>query len=233
MRVGRAIALALARRGRRRGGALQRVGRPAAERPRPRIRALGSPGRRRSPRTSPTPRRAGAWCARPSRELGGLDLLVHSAANFHRAAARGHRRDRLGRGHGPRTPAPGCCSRAKPRAMLRERRGRIVLISDLLAVQPVRGYLAHCRLQGRRRGARPRARRGARAGGLRQRRGARERCSCPKGPPEAGRARWARQAPLKRNGDPSDVAAPVLFFCAGPAFVTGQILRVDGGKSLT
>jgi 3-oxoacyl-[acyl-carrier protein] reductase/pteridine reductase len=38
--------------------------------------------------------------------------------------------------------------------------------------------------------------------------------------------------PAKRNGSPEDVAAAVLFFCAGPAFVTGQILHVDGGKSV-
>jgi 3-oxoacyl-[acyl-carrier protein] reductase len=38
--------------------------------------------------------------------------------------------------------------------------------------------------------------------------------------------------PAKRNGDPDDVAEAVLFFCAGPAFITGQVLRVDGGKSL-
>ena len=37
--------------------------------------------------------------------------------------------------------------------------------------------------------------------------------------------------PAERNGSPDDVAA-VLFLCAGPAFITGQVLRVDGGNSL-
>jgi pteridine reductase len=55
----------------------------------------------------------------------------------------------------------------------------------------------------------------------------------PEGTPPEQAERWARQAPLLRNGEPDDVAAGVLFFCSGPAFVTGQILRVDGGKSLT
>ena len=55
----------------------------------------------------------------------------------------------------------------------------------------------------------------------------------PEGTPPEQEERWARRAPLRRNGDPSDVARAVLFLCTGPAFVTGQILRVDGGKSLT
>ena len=39
--------------------------------------------------------------------------------------------------------------------------------------------------------------------------------------------------PLKRNGEPEDIAKTVLFLCAGPAFLTGQVIAVDGGKSLT
>ena len=55
----------------------------------------------------------------------------------------------------------------------------------------------------------------------------------PEGTTPEQEERWARKTPLRRNGDPSDVAQAVLFLCTGPAFVTGQILRVDGGKSLT
>ncbi len=43
----------------------------------------------------------------------------------------------------------------------------------------------------------------------------------------------ARRVPARRNGDPEDVARTVLFLCAGPSFITGQVIRVDGGKSLT
>jgi pteridine reductase len=38
---------------------------------------------------------------------------------------------------------------------------------------------------------------------------------------------------LRRNGDPEDVAETVLFLCAGPSFLTGQVIRVDGGKAIT
>ena len=45
-------------------------------------------------------------------------------------------------------------------------------------------------------------------------------------------ARFAARTPMKRNGTAGDVADAVLFFAAGPKFVTGQILAVDGGLGL-
>jgi pteridine reductase len=37
---------------------------------------------------------------------------------------------------------------------------------------------------------------------------------------------------LKRMGDPSDIARTALFFAAHAPFITGQILAVDGGRSV-
>lgn len=45
-------------------------------------------------------------------------------------------------------------------------------------------------------------------------------------------ARIAAKAPLGRNGSAEEVAEAVLFFAAGPGFITGQILAVDGGLGL-
>ena len=45
-------------------------------------------------------------------------------------------------------------------------------------------------------------------------------------------ARFAEKTPMRRNGSPEDVAQAVIFFAAGPEFITGQILAVDGGLSL-
>ncbi|MGB6689390.1 MAG: SDR family oxidoreductase [Terracidiphilus sp.] len=45
-------------------------------------------------------------------------------------------------------------------------------------------------------------------------------------------ARFASKTPMRRNGTAQDVAEAVLFFAAGPRFVTGQILAVDGGLGL-
>lgn len=56
--------------------------------------------------------------------------------------------------------------------------------------------------------------------------------------PEAGKPAAERQAliartPLARVGAPADVAAAVLWLLRDATFVTGQIVRVDGGRSLT
>ena len=45
-------------------------------------------------------------------------------------------------------------------------------------------------------------------------------------------ARFAAKTPMGRNGSAEDVAQAVLFFAAGPHFVTGQTLAVDGGLGL-
>jgi pteridine reductase len=37
---------------------------------------------------------------------------------------------------------------------------------------------------------------------------------------------------LKRSGSPEDVARAALFFCAEAPFITGQVLAVDGGRSV-
>jgi len=41
-----------------------------------------------------------------------------------------------------------------------------------------------------------------------------------------------RQVPLKRAGDPEDVAGCVLYLLRDAAYVTGQIIAVDGGRSV-
>jgi 3-oxoacyl-[acyl-carrier protein] reductase/pteridine reductase len=45
-------------------------------------------------------------------------------------------------------------------------------------------------------------------------------------------AHFAAKTPMQRNGSVDDMAQAVLFFAAGPHFVTGQVLAVDGGLGL-
>lgn len=49
---------------------------------------------------------------------------------------------------------------------------------------------------------------------------------------EDARARIVDRIPLKRMGEPDDIARAVEFFIVGAPYVTGQILAVDGGRSL-
>jgi NAD(P)-dependent dehydrogenase (short-subunit alcohol dehydrogenase family) len=48
------------------------------------------------------------------------------------------------------------------------------------------------------------------------------------------RERLLQRIPLGRVAEPDDAVAPVLFFCSpGAAFVTGQVLYLDGGLTAT
>jgi len=45
-------------------------------------------------------------------------------------------------------------------------------------------------------------------------------------------SRFAAKTPKGRNGTAEDIAQAVVFFATGPRFVTGQVLAVDGGLGL-
>jgi NAD(P)-dependent dehydrogenase (short-subunit alcohol dehydrogenase family) len=50
--------------------------------------------------------------------------------------------------------------------------------------------------------------------------------------PQEASAHYAAKTPLQRNGTAEDVAESVLYFAANAAFVTGQVLAIDGGLGL-
>jgi len=229
IRVGRAIALALAEAGADVAVHYRSSAEPAKETATA-IRRLG-----RRAETLPADLADPAQCGKLARDaiaaFGGLDLLVHSAANFHRASLKDTDAALWDDAMDVNARAAMLLAReAAP--TLAARRGRIVLISDLLATRPERNYIAHAvskaAVEGLVRALAVELAPQISVNGV-----APGTVLVPEGTPEATAARWARQAPLQRNGDPSDVAAAVLFFCTGPDFVTGQILSVDGGKSLT
>ena len=49
---------------------------------------------------------------------------------------------------------------------------------------------------------------------------------------ELGRQRIINQTALKRVGEPDDVAKTVEFLITSAPYVTGQVLAVDGGRSV-
>lgn len=49
---------------------------------------------------------------------------------------------------------------------------------------------------------------------------------------DAAYEHFIEKTPMRRNGTPEDIAEAVLFFAAGPRFITGQVLSVDGGLGL-
>lgn len=48
----------------------------------------------------------------------------------------------------------------------------------------------------------------------------------------AARQQIISHTPLQRSGEPDDIAKAVYFLCADAPYITGQILAVDGGRSI-
>jgi pteridine reductase len=49
---------------------------------------------------------------------------------------------------------------------------------------------------------------------------------------EMAQQRIISRTPLKRTGDPSDIARAVLYLVCDATFTTGQVISVDGGRSI-
>jgi pteridine reductase len=110
--------------------------------------------------------------------------------------------------------------------------GCIVNMLDLQAERPIPGYLAYCASKaglwnltlGLARELAPEVRVNGIAPGV---------VEWPDDLPLQKRAQYLRRVPLGKAGTPADVAQAVLFLCSGAQYVTGQILRLDGGRSIT
>jgi pteridine reductase len=55
----------------------------------------------------------------------------------------------------------------------------------------------------------------------------------PEGYPESEREKYLKRVPLGRPGTPEDVAKLVEFLVMDGSYVTGQIIPLDGGRSIT
>jgi pteridine reductase len=173
-------------------------------------------------------------CRRVVREsvaaLGGLDLLVHSAANFHRASL-ADTDEKLWDSAMEVNARAGFLLARESSDTLRQRRGRIVLVSDFLAESPAKNYLAHsvskAAVEGLVRALAVELAPEVSVNGV-----APGTVLPPEGTSAEEIERLARRVPAKRVGSSEDVAAAVVFLCSGPAFITGQVIRVDGGRSI-
>lgn len=165
-------------------------------------------------------------------ELGGCDLLINSAAIFERrpleeiddAAWRAMIDTNLS--------APFYCCRAAAVSMRRKGRGDIVNLADVGGgVVAWRGLAHYC---------------AAKAGlamltrclALELAPAIRVNAVAPgpvlpaEGQSEAEARKALERVPLGRAGSPADVVGTVLFLLTGPSYITGQLLAVDGGRSI-
>jgi len=229
-RIGRAIALALAG-----AGAdvavnynQSRLGAEATARE---IRALGV--RSLAVRADVSrPRQVDAMFRRVDQHFGRLDILVNNAGVFFPAAW-----DRLtekdwDRVLGINLKGPFFCAQAAARRMSRQGRGNIINISSLGGLQAWPSYMHYCAskaglislTRSLAKALAPKIRVNSIAPGT---------ILFPDEKPDAAMRGIIRRTPLRRAGAGEDIAEMVVFLATQAHFMTGQVLVVDGGKSIS
>jgi NAD(P)-dependent dehydrogenase (short-subunit alcohol dehydrogenase family) len=223
VRVGRAIALALADAGfdvaigfhrsatdaRRTVGELRRRGATAAP-----IRA-----------DLRDPRAARRLVAEAARALGGLDVLVNSAALFYKTPLATATRAQWDELFALNLRAAFFCTQAAAARM--SRGGHVVNVGDVITRRTRPGWAAYSATKAGLEGLTR-----ALAAELRGQRIA-VNCVAPGAvlkPDWLPAARW-RAITRGHAGNAEDVAAAVVFFATCPPYITGQVLAVDGGET--
>lgn len=163
--------------------------------------------------------------------LGGLDLLVNNASSFRPTAFGSIGEDDWNDLVGSNLKAPLFLSQAAM-PWLRQRRGLIINIVDIHARRPLGGFPLYC----------------AAKAGLQMLTYAMARELGPEirvngvapgavlRPDEMDVHSWDQaileRIPLRREGQPADVAACVLYLATAGSYVNGQVIAVDGGRNL-
>ena len=163
--------------------------------------------------------------------FGRLNVLVNNASTF--APGRLHETDmtlmRTVAAVHVQSPLLLCKHFEK---MLRRSRGHVVNMVDLLAEKPWPQYLIYCASKaalwnltlGLARELAPEVTVNGIAPGV---------VDWPDDYPESEREKYLKRVPLNRAGTPEDVANLVKFLVTDGHYLTGQILRLDGGRSIT
>ena len=166
-------------------------------------------------------------------EFGRIDALVNCAAVFRRTPFATMTENDFDAHIAANLKAPYLlCKRFGDRFWL-QGSGAIVNIADIYGLRPLRNYIPYCVSK-----AGVVMLTEALALALAPR--VRVNCICPGSilaPSETqGEADDAetlvKRVPLDRMGEPEEIAATALFLLAGPSFITGAVLPVDGGQRL-
>jgi pteridine reductase len=229
VRLGKALALALAERGVRLAIHYGSSAGPAAETV-SQIKAMGSDGLAVQADLYQSGQ-APAVIARAAEHFGQVDILVNSAAIFEAGDAFSTTEDNWERHFALNLKSPFFLSQAFAAHVGRERRGHIVNIADWRAIRPGPDYLAYTLTkaalvtltQSLALALAPNVQVNAIAPGA----------ILP--PPDRDQAyleRLAEAIPARRVGSPGEVAKALLFLLESD-FVTGELIFVTGGEHLT
>ena len=165
------------------------------------------------------------------RSHGGLDVLVNNASSFYPTKIGEITPKAWDDLLGTNLKVPTFLSQAAAPA-LRKSRGLILNIVDIHALRPLRDHTVYCT---------------AKAGlhmltrSLAKELGPEVRVNgiapgpilWPEGQSDSSKqAKIIERTILKRMGSPADIARTALFFAAQAPYITGQVLAVDGGRSV-
>jgi pteridine reductase len=164
-------------------------------------------------------------------QLNRLDLLVNNASLYTPARLDQTDLDLIRRLMAIHVESPLLLS-GEFADMLRAAGGAIVNLVDLLAEKPWPQYLAYCASKaalwnltlGLARQLAPQVRVNAIAPGV---------VAWPDDATEQHKQEYLARVPLARAGSPEDVAGLVRFLATEGGYITGQIIRLDGGRSIT
>lgn len=165
------------------------------------------------------------------RRFGRLDGLVNNASAFFPTPLGTVTTEQWDELFASNTRAPFFLAQAAARH-LRDRAGAIVNLLDIYAERPLPGYSVYCMAK---------AAQAAMTLALAHELGPVRVNGIAPGAvlwPETGHAQASRsdiiaRTPLKRTGTAEDVASAVLWLLRDARFVTGQVIRVDGGRSIS
>ena len=165
------------------------------------------------------------------RSFGSLDVLINNASTFYPTKIGEITSQAFDDLLGTNLKVPMFLAQAAVPA-LRKSRGLILNIVDIHALRPLRDYTVYCT---------------AKAGlhmltrSLAKELGPEIRVNgispgpvlWPEGQGDSRqRDKIIERTILKRMGEPTDIARTALFFAADAPFITGQVLAVDGGRSV-
>ncbi len=229
-RVGKALALGLARQG---CHIVVHFGqsRPEAERTAAEIRALGV-------KAWPVPANLAAEAEVKSlvplalQHAGQLDVLVNNASIFPPEDFLSASPQSWERNHAINLKAPFLLSQDFARALPAGRQGKIINLLDATAMRPKNHHFSYTVSKYGLEGL-TQATAHALAGRNIQVNAIALGAILPSiNDDPAMFSRMAANIPAKRTGDPQDVVNAMLYFIQSASFVTGEIIRIDGGRHL-
>ena len=177
------------------------------------------------------PQAAIAVAGEVRQSLGRLDVLVNNASIYEPSALAQTNVEQIRRLNRIHVEAPLLLVQQLA-PLLRGVRGHVINMIDLMAERPMPQYLAYCASKaalmnltlGLARELAPEVTVNAIAPGV---------VEWPANYPEEDKQKYLKRVPLARPGTPADVAETVHFLVTGGSYITGQIIRLDGGRSIT